>query len=386
MNGNTRHDKIRVAWFSSGFIGRKASGTAQTARKIVEHLIKNHAENIQIILIAKTQKEFESIRHETIFSDVEIILLPQVKGTWLKSSRQFYKYCIANRDSNIDILHYSVPRVFPFYWLFPAKKIVCTFHAGGDITAPRDFFSLSREIYNLIIKLQWRKFAAIIADSEFALNEISSAYKIPNKYITKIYLGSDNLWGVKLDQIKKDMNLVLVIGRWQKYKNIHTIINAFKNFEIPKNQELLLKVIGKSGNKDNKLILNSLTDFPHDQIEIIEYLPDEELAREYRKASVVFHPSINEGFGLPAFEAFGEGARLIAHRGTPANEILHNQNGVIFEDMLNEKVVIDSYRTILKEKFGDIPTRRAFLESVDATWSSSAQRYVELYKTILNLD
>ena len=55
---------------------------------------------------------------------------------------------------------------------------------------------------------------------------------------------------------------------------------------------------------------------------MVEYLSDQDLTKEYRKASVVFNPSINEGFGLPAFEAFAEGARLIVHSGTPADEIL----------------------------------------------------------------
>jgi glycosyltransferase involved in cell wall biosynthesis len=180
--------------------------------------------------------------------------------------------------------------------------------------------------------------------------------------------------------------LVLVIGRWQKYKNIHTVINAFKNYEVTKNNKIKLKVIGKSGQKDNKFILDSLKDFPLNQIEIIEYLSDYELAREYRKASVVFHPSINEGFGLPAFEAFGEGARVIAHSGTPADEILSTQSGVMFQNMLDEKTVIASYRSILHEKFGDITGRRAFLESVNATWATSTKKYVELYKAILNLN
>jgi glycosyltransferase involved in cell wall biosynthesis len=382
----TTSKKIKVAWFASAFIGRKSSGTAQTARKIVENLISNHSNDIEVILLAKNVYEVELIKNASIFSEQQVILLPQVRGNFLKSSRQFYRYCLTNKNSDLDILHYSVPRVYPFYWFFPAKKIICTFHAGGDVTAPRDFFSISREIYNLIIKFQWRKFAAIVADSEFASKEISAAYSIPYNYITKIYLGSDSLWKESHEEVERDKNLVLVIGRWQKYKNLHTVINSFKNYEVFQNKKLKLKVIGKGGKKDNKFILDLLKGFPSNQIEIIEYLSDCELAREYRKASVVFHPSINEGFGLPAFEAFGEGARIIAHSGTPAEEILHQQSGVIFQNMLDEKEVIESYRSILQEKFGDIAGRRAFLESVNATWATSTKKYAELYKAILKIN
>jgi glycosyltransferase involved in cell wall biosynthesis len=375
--------KIRVAWFASGFIGRNASGTAQVAKKTILNLILNHTNEVQVVLIAKDKFEVELIRSENLYYGLEVILLPKVYGNRFRSSRQFYKFCILKRRFGIDVLHYSVARVYPFFYLFPAKRIVCTFHAGGDVTAPGDKIILSRKIYNYIIKKQWRKFAAIVAVSEFGANEISTAYDIPLKFISTVHNGADNLWGKVDENIDKDSNSVLVIGRWQTYKNLHTVINSFKKYEIASNKNLKLKVIGKSGLRDNKLILDALKGFPNNQIELIEYLSDLDLAREYRKASVVFHPSINEGFGLPAFEAFGEGARVIAHSGTPANQILISQEGTFFDNLLNERTVIDSYRKILTQNFGDVTQRRRFIQSIGATWGSSTKKYVELYRNVL---
>ena len=383
MDNLASQKKIKVAWFASGFVGRHASGTAQTAKKIISNLINNHSNEVQVILLAKNADEVQLLQTEKLFLDAEIILLPRVYGKKFRSARQFYKFCILGRMIHIDILHYSVARVYPFFWLFPAKKFVCTFHAGGDVTAPRDYFALSREVYNFIIKKQWRKFASIIADSKFAAVEIEDAFRIPKEFIKIIYLGTDNLWGEIYEEIEKDLNCVVIVGRWQRYKNLHTVINAFKEFEIPNNKNLRLKIIGKSGIKNNKLILDALEGFPKNQIELIEYLSDLDLAREYRKASVVFHPSINEGFGLPAFEAFGEGARVIAHSGTPANQILISQEGTFFDNLLNERTVIDSYRKILTQNFGDVIQRRQFIKSIGATWESSTKKYVELYQNIL---
>jgi glycosyltransferase involved in cell wall biosynthesis len=377
--------KIKVAWFASGFIGRNASGTAQVAKKTISNLILNHAHEVQIVLIAKTKSEVELIQNEKLYSDSEVILLPKVYGNKFRSSRQFYKFCILKRKFGIDILHYSVPRVYPFFYIFPAKKIICTFHAGGDVTALGDKIVLSRKIYNYIIKKQWRKFAAIVAVSEFGANEISVAYNIPLKFISTVNNGANNLWGNVDENIDKDLDCVLVIGRWQTYKNLRTVISSFKKYEIPNNKNLKLKVIGKSGLKDNKLILDALEGFPKSQIELIEYLSDLDLAREYRKASVVFHPSINEGFGLPAFEAFGEGARVIAHIGTPANQILNSQEGVIFDDLLDETKVMESYRKILTQNFGDVIQRRLFIQSINATWELSTKKYVEIYRKVLGL-
>ena len=375
--------KIKVAWFASGFIERNASGTAQVAKKTISNLILNHANEIQIVLIAKTKSEIELIQNEKLYSGLEVILLPRVYGNKFRSSRQFYKFCMLKRKFGIDVLHYSVPRVYPFFYIFPAKKIVCTFHAGGDVAAPGDKIILSRKIYNYIIKRQWKKFAAIVAVSEFGANEISTAYNIPLKFISTVNNGADNLWGKVDENIDKDLDSVLVIGRWQTYKNLHTVISSFKKYEIPNNRNLKLKVIGKSGLKDNKLILEALEGFPNNQIELIEYLSDSDLAKEYRKASVVFHPSINEGFGLPAFEAFGEGARVIAHIGTPANQILNSQKGVLFDNLIDETNVRETYRKILTQNFGDVIQRRLFIESINATWELSTKKYVEIYRKVL---
>ena len=377
--------KIKVAWFASGFIGRNAAGTAQVAKKTISNLILNHANEVQVVLIAKTKSEVDLIRNEKLYSDLEVILLPRVYGNKFRSSRQFYKFCILKRKFRIDILHYSVPRVYPFFYAFPAKKIICTFHAGGDITALGDKIILSRKIYNYIAKKQWRKFAAIVAVSEFGATEISAAYNIPLKFISTVHNGADSLWGKFDESMDKDLDLVLIIGRWQTYKNLHTVISAFKKYEIPNNRNLKLKVIGKSVLKENKLILDALEGFPKSQIELIEYLSDSDLAKEYRKASVVFHPSINEGFGLPAFEAFGEGSRVIAHIGTPASQILDSQEGVLFNNLNDETKVIESYRKILNQNFGDVFQRRLFIESINATWELSTKKYVEIYRKVLGL-
>jgi glycosyltransferase involved in cell wall biosynthesis len=376
--------KIRVAWFASAFIGRSASGTAQTARKIILNLILNHSDEIEIILLAKNNKEVNALRHESVFSTQRIILLPNVLGKKFSSSRQFYKFCLLGRGNEIDIINFSVPRVYPFYWLFPAKKIVCTFHAGGDITAPRDSFVLSREIYNKIIKLQWKKFHAIIAVSESAAREISLAYKIPYTAITTIYGGADNLWGQTNQIIKREPNLVLIMGRWQIYKNIHSVINAFKKFELPHNSNLKIKLVGKRNIQNNKFILDALRDFPPNQIEIIDYLTDQDLAIEYRKSGVVFHPSINEGFGLPIFEAFGEGARVIGQKDTPASEMLGGQPGTVFEDMQDEIRIVESYHKILRQDYGDIENRRSFIKNLGATWVQSSKKYALLYKSLIS--
>jgi hypothetical protein len=95
------------------------------------------------------------------------------------------------------------------------------------------------------------------------------------------------------------------------------------------------------------------------------------------------HQASSLCFGLPAFEAFGEGARVIAHTGAPASQILNSQKGVLFNNLNDETKVMESYRKILTQNFGDVTQRRLFIESIDATWELSTKKYVEIYRKVL---
>ena len=53
----------------------------------------------------------------------------------------------------------------------------------------------------------------------------------------------------------------------------------------------------------------------------------------------MIHPSINEGFGLPAFEAFGEGAPTAVHIGLPADYYLRGNSQVMTLDMTNQSQI-----------------------------------------------
>lgn len=377
-------NKIKVAWLGSGFIGRPASGTAQTARKAIMCLNNDHYDEVEVTLIVKSQKEYEDAEADSELARCKIILLDYRKRKIFASSRQYYRFSWVNRKTKIfDVIHFSVPRVYPFFYCFPARNFVATFHAGGDVTVPADKFVLSRYIYNLIIKLQWKKFTAIIGDSEFAVKEIASAYNIPIDKISRVFLGSDNYWKFNTAVFEKVSREITVVGRWQKYKNLHTAVNAISELNQTLDYPYDVKLVGKSNQLGKNLVQESINTFTRGKLTIINYLPDTELAKLYRETSIVIHPSINEGFGLPAFEAFGEGSVIIVHRGTPASELLENFPGVIVEDLSDIQGVKRALSRVGQPIKIDVVQRRKYLRDIGATWSEMAKNYLEIYKKVL---
>jgi glycosyltransferase involved in cell wall biosynthesis len=374
-------NRIRVAWFASAFVGRSASGTAQTARKIVEYVLLNESKRINLILIVKDDYERSLINKDKILSQSSLILLPKVKGKFLKSSRQFYKYVLGNNSKDIDILHFSVARLYPFYWKFPAKKFFCTFHAGGEFSVPQEKFILSRLLYNLIAKVQWKKLDRVFADSEFGLLEIEKFYRIPRAKIDTIFLGSDHLWNllpVEIHLNSSKTNLV-IIGRWQYYKNVHSILQAFLNLDEHTAEKFHIYLVGKQNLPGKLEIQKIVSQIPSKQLTLFNYLEDAQLKYLYKSAQLVVHPSINEGFGLPAFEAFGEGAPIAVHNGLPADYYLSSQSGVYVVNMED----IDSITTLLKNSVNfqrsSEDERRNFLIKTHMTWDQMCKQYVLTY-------
>lgn len=379
-------NRIKVAWFGSSFIGRSASGTAQTARKSVVLLSKNFSNQVQVILLLKNKLELEIARSDPDLVNCDLILLDDKQRNFLGSSRQYYRFAWNNRKlKQFDIVHFSVPRVYPFFYFFPADKFVATFHAGGDITVPQDRFVLSRHIYNLIMKLQWKKLNSIIADSNFAVSEINEAYEIPISKISRIYLGADNFWIHSRDTIKKETKKITVVGRWQKYKNVHTVLDAIGELNSINRAEIKIVLVGKSDQLGNNLVNSSVNKF-FGEIELFNYLPDQDLVSLYRESRIVIHSSINEGFGLPAFEAFGEGSIIIIHKNTPAAELLGSFEGVITEDLTTKEGVKSAILNADKYFEIDIDKRREYLRKIGATWLNMANSYLDVYTQLTKED
>lgn len=374
-------NRVRVAWFASAFVGRSASGTAQTARKIVEYVLLNESKRINLILIVKNDHELNLINNDVILSQASLILLPKVKGKLLKSSRQFYKYVLGNNLKHIDILHFSVARLYPFYWKFPAKKFFCTFHAGGEFSVPQQKFILSRFLYNFIAKVQWKNLDKVYADSEFGLLEIEKFYRIPRAKIDVIFLGSDHLWDlapVKINLDRSKINLV-IIGRWQYYKNVHSILLAFLNLDKYWSEKFHLYLVGKQNLPYKLEIQKIISQIPSTQLTLFDYLEDAQLKYLYNSAQLVIHPSINEGFGLPAFEAFGEGAPIAVHNGSPADYYLSSQSGVYVANMEDIDAITMLLKSSVNFQRSSEYKRRDFLIKNHMTWDQMCKQYVLAY-------
>ena len=377
--------KLRVGWLASGFWGRNGSGTGRVAVENIRALL-SESSIYEVVILTKNKNETDGILEIDEFKNATVLQLPSVRGAFLSGARQYYS---AKNDSRyaLDVLHFSVARLYPFFWKYPARKFFCTFHAGGDKSVRIRKFIISRFAFNLIARINWRKLDAIIAVSEFGREEISEYFKIPKSAIRVIPNGTDDFRGLTKKPIVGNEKLgrfVLILGRWQEYKNVRLPCQAIRELNAISSAKINILLVGNSKTTEKVLIEEELKKHLDNIVITVDFLSVEELAWAYANAELVIHPSLNEGFGLPAFEAFYSGSNLLVHNKTPASRILGREHGVESCDMRDLNEIINAISERLDEEAISQADREDFVVKNKLLWADFRSRTLEMYMEQLN--
>ncbi len=223
--------RSRVALMTYAVDGRQAKGTALVARKVTEQLLRDY------------QGEFDFTLVHYDYGDDPIYTMGAREIVMPKFPRlpfgtrfaRFLLFCWKYRNEPFDIVHWFQPRLYPLFWLVPARHIVVTAHAAGDITAPRSFRSFSRAVFNAVLILCNRKIDRMLVVSEFARQEVIEYYRADPSRVVVAYNGGGEEYhpmesseiGPVLSRYHIEQPYILSISRFQPHKNVETLIEAY---------------------------------------------------------------------------------------------------------------------------------------------------------------
>jgi glycosyltransferase involved in cell wall biosynthesis len=169
--------------------------------------------------------------------------------------------------------------------------------------------------------------------------------------------------------------LVVFVGTLEPRKGVIGLVDAFDRV-AGRHPDAQLVLAGQRGwGRD----VDPLANAQHrEQVVVTGYVPDAAVPALFRSATGVAYPSLDEGFGLPAFEALACGAPLITTAGTPMADALADAALLVLPG--DAESLAEALEAVLDGDAGSQARRRVGLEKVASfTWERSAAKHMEAY-------
>ena len=299
-------------------------------------------------------------------------------------------YSALRRTENVDVIHAHGYPNFPALATALArnrnkKPFVFTAHYGGyDVqtlgastwrTAAKKCynFSMGRYIFskaNAVIIVA--KFERELLKQKFGVDEDKIKY-IPNGVNVREFNHP-----TKNDQ---DIETILYVGRLEKYKGVHFLIEAFTEVK-PSFPNSRLLIVG-SGSYKEKLVNLTSSFGLQDSVSFLENVPQEHLTKLYSSSNVFVTLSQFEGQPIALIEAMSSGLPVIATKvGAIPELVQHGRNGFLLDFPPNKKALIDVITFLLgnpdsSAKIG-LEARKSILSKF--SWEKTVQSLIKLYE------
>ncbi|TSC70630.1 MAG: group 1 glycosyl transferase [Parcubacteria group bacterium Gr01-1014_46] len=375
--------KEKIALMSYPMDNRKGKGTALYTRKLIEGLLHSPIFDYYLVHYDKVS--------DPLYEKTKEIIMPKVRlpygSHFISQLLFFWKY----RKTPFDIVHWFQPRVYPFYWLVPAKKIIITMHGAGDITAPK-YFVFSRLIFNFVLKYLHKWVSKVIVVSEDAKLEVVKYYNFsPDKVISIYNGGGENYKQLQKTEAMKVVSskygisgpYILDVSRFLPHKNIVTLIKSYDQLrnKYPEHSQKLVIVGGKGSNNRDEDNAKERSIFKED-IVFVDYVDSSDLNAIYSASEIFVFPSLSEGFGLPVLEAMASGTPVITSNLASMGEI--GGKAVITTNPLDINGLAEVMHNLLIDEKKKLEMVELGLNRAkEFTWAKMVEKTEKLYRDTL---
>jgi glycosyltransferase involved in cell wall biosynthesis len=292
-------------------------GTETHVREISERLVKRGFE-VEVLSSDPSGK----------LSQMETINGVQVRRfrSWAPNeayyfSKELKKYLVKNSDS-YNIVHAHSYHAFPAFYAAQAKdrnKLIFTPHYHG--VGHTFLRSLLHIPYKFLGKRIFEKADKIVCVSNYEKDLVIKQFKVSEGKIVVIPNGI-NLEEFKgLEKRNKNYRAILYVGRLEKYKGVHYLINVLQKLD----QGIILEIVGKGPYGKSLTNLVKKLDV-EDRVRFLQELPRNVLLQEYADADLFVSLSKHEAFGICVAEALASKTPCIVGNTSALKEWIDNKN------------------------------------------------------------
>jgi alpha-1,3-rhamnosyl/mannosyltransferase len=208
-----------------------------------------------------------------------------------------------------------------------------------------------------------RRAAAFICISDATRRDLVAHFPYAGSRAHVIPLAAHPRFGTPVKPARLDKPYVLAAGTLEPRKNLVRLIEAWAALPDPVREAHVLALVGPTGwNVDATLAAARARP---DDVRLLGFVDDDELAALYAGAAAFAYPSLYEGFGLPVLEAMSAGAPVVTSTVSSLPEVA------------GDAAVLVDPRDVraLRDALGSLLTDRARAEAMRAAGRARAARF-----------
>lgn len=263
----------------------------------------------------------------------------------------------------VDV-HWGPGFVLPLIGVCP---MVVTIHDMTFDLFPEAHEPIKRLYFPFMIRRAVKRASRVLVDSESTASDLDRLIPSSTEKTVVAHLAARTL-SVKRVSPNLDVRspaqenptsgpYVLFIGTLEPRKNLHRLLQAWKQLSVSTCFEYRLIVVGVKG-----WMVEQLEDEVNDNVEFVGHVPDHQLQAYLKGASCFVYPSLYEGFGLPVIEAMAAGIPVLTSNVGATCEIA--QGAAVLLDPMSVKDIENGLRKLLtdpnlRQKLSEAGIKRA---------------------------
>ncbi len=285
-------------------------------------------------------------------------------------------------------LHINVPLNHKGKFIVTVHDLLMQKHRGASATTLPFFLYYPKQFAaKLVIGSAVKKAVEIVTPSKTVKSEIIEYYGLPEDKIVVTYEGVSKkadkpTFDVRMKH-KIDFDYFLYVGNTYPHKNLKRAVEALLRLNKKRGKSIKLLMIcsrnvfvKRFGEEISKLGAGNV-------VNMLGYVPDQDLQALYTNSIAFVFPSISEGFGLPGLEAMSAGTIVLASQIDVFKEIY--QDVPIYFDPYSIPSIEKGMEKALDLTTADRATmiRKGEILASKFDWRQTAKETLKVYESVL---
>lgn len=227
----------------------------------------------------------------------------------------------------------------------------------------------------------------IFTISEFSRQEIHQHYNYPLDKIQLVPPGLEPAFNKKYSQQEQQTftqrhnlpnSYLLSVATLEPRKNLNGLLDAYTQLDTSIQQQYPLVIVGAKGWEASHFYKRLQQLHKQGRVQLLGYLPQQEMPLLYAAAKMLIYPSLYEGFGMPVLEAMAQQTPVITSNCSSLPEVA--QGAACLVDPHDTAALAQTITELLNNPvLQQQLIQKGLQRSQQYSWENSAQRMLDCW-------